>query len=117
MGNSLTMSVSICGSVSDQPQVVAVPVRRDLRRDEGEGAPLVDRNENSTRVLLVFSTYLYKRSTRYSHATRYSNITSISHVHLVSCVEHPSVMCPCHVPDRTVPMSSYYYYTFLEVSL
>ena len=31
--------------VSDQPRVVAVPVRRDLKRDKGEGAPLVDRND------------------------------------------------------------------------
>ena len=28
--------------VSDQPRVAAVPVRRVLERDEGEGAPLVD---------------------------------------------------------------------------
>ena len=35
----------------------------------------------------------------------------------MSCAECPSVVCPCHVPDRTVPISSYYYYTFPEVSL
>jgi len=29
-------------SVSDQPQVTVVPVRKDLRRGEGEEAPLVD---------------------------------------------------------------------------
>jgi len=28
--------------VSDQPQAVAVPVRRDLSRQEREGAPLID---------------------------------------------------------------------------
>jgi len=28
--------------VSDQPQAVVVPTRRDLEREEGEGAPLVD---------------------------------------------------------------------------
>jgi len=32
-------------TVSDQPQVAAVPVRRDLERDRGEGAPLVDRDD------------------------------------------------------------------------
>jgi len=29
-------------SVSDQPQVAVVPARRDLEKDKGEGAPLVD---------------------------------------------------------------------------
>ena len=33
--------------------------------------------------------------------TRYSNIISISHVYLLTCVERPSVVCPCHVLDRT----------------
>ena len=31
--------------VSDQPRVAVVPVKRDLERDEGEGAPLVDRDD------------------------------------------------------------------------
>ena len=31
--------------VSDQPRVAAVPVRRDLRRDEEEEVPLVDQDD------------------------------------------------------------------------
>jgi len=47
-GQSKRLRMHICNLgqtkmiVSNQPQAAAVPVRRDLRRDEGEGAPLID---------------------------------------------------------------------------
>jgi len=31
--------------VSDQPRVAAVPVKRDLEKEKGEGVPLVDRDD------------------------------------------------------------------------
>ena len=31
--------------VSNQPRAAAVPVKRDLEKEEGEGAPLVDQDD------------------------------------------------------------------------
>jgi len=38
-------SILYTATVSDQPRAAVVPVRRDLERGEGEGAPLVDQDD------------------------------------------------------------------------